>query len=66
MTLLSNEDRALLTKVSNLLEEIIETLEIIEDKKTMKSLKEAELDVKTGQIREYNDFIAELKKSGNL
>jgi len=40
--LLTDEDRALLLKVSNLLEELIETFEVLEDEETMKSIKEAE------------------------
>ena len=40
--LLTDEDRALLLKVSNLLEEIIETLDILEDEEAMKSIKQAE------------------------
>jgi len=61
-TLLTDEDRALLLKVSTLLEEIIETFEILEDEEAMKSLREAEEDVKAGRVRSYNEFIKELKK----
>ncbi|MEM2927564.1 MAG: hypothetical protein QXP60_01150 [Nitrososphaerota archaeon] len=64
--LLTDEDRNLLKKVSNLLEEIIETIEIIEDKEAMEAIKEAEEDVKTGKVRNYDDFIEELKKSGEI
>jgi len=64
--LLTDEDRALLLKVSSLLEEIIETLEILEDEDAMKSIKEAEEDVKAGRVRGYNEFIKELKKSGEI
>lgn len=64
--LLSNEDRALLLKVSNLLEEILETLDILEDKDMMKSIREAEEDVKAGRVRDYNEFIEELKQSGEI
>ena len=46
--LLTDEDRALLLKVSSLLEEIIETLDILENEDTMKSIKQAEEDVKAG------------------
>ena len=44
--LLTDKDRTLLLKVSNLHEEIIETLDILEDKETMKSIKQAEEDSK--------------------
>ena len=64
--LLTDEDRALLLKVSNLLEEIIETFETLEDEESMKSIKEAEEDVKAGRVRDYDEFLKELKKSGEI
>jgi len=64
--LLTDEDRALLLKVSSLLEEIIETLDILEDEDAMKSVKEAEEDVKAGRVRGYNEFLKELKESGEI
>ena len=63
--LLTDEDRALLSKVGNLLEEVIETLNILEDEDTMKSIKEAEEDIKAGRVRNYNDFTKELKQLAN-
>ena len=65
-TLLTDEDRALLLKVSNLLEEIIETLEILEDEDAMKAIEEAEEDVKASRLRDYNDFLKELKQSEEI
>ena len=64
--LLTNEDRALLTKVSSLLEEIVETITIQEDKETMKAIKQADQDVKTNKVRDYDEFLAELKQSGEI
>ena len=64
--LLTNEDRALLTKVSSLLEEIVETINIQEDKETMKAIKQADQDVKTNKVRDYDEFLAELKQSGEI
>ena len=64
--LLTDEDRALLLKVSSLLEEIIETLDILEDEDAMKSVKQAEEDVKAGRVRGYNEFLKELKQSGEI
>jgi len=55
-----------LKKINTLLEELIETLEILEDKNTMKAIKEAEEDVKAGRVRNYNEFIKELKESGQI
>jgi hypothetical protein len=64
--LLTDEDRALLLKVSSLLKKIIETFDILEDADAMKSIREAEDDVKTGRVRDYNEFIEELGKSGEI
>jgi len=64
--LLTDEDRALLLKVNSLLEEIIETLDILEDEDAMKSIKEAEEDVKAGRVRGYDEFLKELKESGEI
>ena len=64
--LLTAEDKALLMKVSNLLEEIVETFNILEDKEAMASIKRAEKDVQANRVRDYDDFIAELKQSGEI
>ena len=64
--LLTNEDRALLIKVSSLLEELVETFSILEDKEAMSNLKQAEKDVKNGKIRDHDDFLKELKKTGEI
>jgi hypothetical protein len=60
--LLTNEDRALLVKVSGLLEELVETFSILEDKEAMSSLKQAEKDVKTGKVRDYEDYCEAIKR----
>jgi hypothetical protein len=64
--LLTDEDRVLLTKVSGLLEELLETVAILEDEDTMEAIQEAEADVKDGRVREYTEFIKELKGSGEI
>jgi len=64
--LLTDEDRALLLKVNSLLEEILETLDILEDKDMVESIREAEEDVKAGRVRNYEEFIGELKQSGEI
>jgi len=64
--LLTDEDRVLLMKVSNLLEEIVETCNILEDKETMASIKQSEKDAKAGRVRDYDEFLAELKQSGEI
>jgi hypothetical protein len=64
--LLTDEDRALLKKVSNLLEQITETCNILEDEELIKAIKDSEKDVKAGKTRDYSEFIAELKQSGEI
>ena len=64
--LLTNEDRTLLAKVSNLLEELVETTNILEDKEAMKAIKQADKDVKTKKVRDYDEFFAELKQTGEI
>ena len=64
--LLTNEDRALLLKVSDLLEEVVETFSILEDEEAMSCLKQAEKDVKAGRVRDYDEFLKELKETGEI
>ena len=64
--ILTDEDRALLVKVSGLLEEVVETFSILEDKEAMLCLKQAEEDVKAGRVRDYNEFLKELRKTGEI
>ncbi|MGA3288652.1 MAG: hypothetical protein ABSD42_00220 [Candidatus Bathyarchaeia archaeon] len=64
--LLTDNDRVLLVKVSSLLEEIVETFSILEDRKAMSCLKQAEKDVKAGRVRDYDEFLRELKKAGEI
>ena len=64
--LLTDDDRALLVKVSDLLEEVVESFSILEDKEAMLGLDKAEKDVKAGRIRDYDDFLKELKEPGEF
>lgn len=64
--LLTDNDRVLLVKVSSLLEEVVETFSILEDKKAMSCLKQAEKDVKAGRVRDYDEFLRELKEAGEI
>jgi len=64
--LISAEDRALLAKVSGLLEEITETVNIHNDKEAIANLKEAKADVKAGRVRDYDDFLKELRQTGEI
>ena len=64
--LLTNEDRALLLRVGELLEGIMETLEILEDERAVASLREAEEDVRAGRVRDYRRLVEELRRSGEV
>jgi hypothetical protein len=59
---MNDEDRALLLRVNALLEELIETFDILEDGEAMRSIRESEEDVKAGRVRGYGEFIGELRE----
>ncbi|MCD6535979.1 MAG: hypothetical protein J7K49_02980 [Thaumarchaeota archaeon] len=63
---MTDEDRKLLLRVSRLLEEVLETLEITSDQETVKAIREAEEDVKAGRVRGYDEFVEELRRSGEI
>ena len=65
-TLLTDDDRILLLRMRDLLEEISETLDIVVDKEALNSISGAEEDVKAGRLREYSDLKEELKRSGEI
>jgi len=64
--LLTNEDRAPLLRVGELLEGIMETLEILEDERAVASLRGAEEDVRAGRVRDYGRLVEELRRSGEV
>ena len=49
-----------------LLEEELETLEVLADEELMEALKEAEEDVRAGRVRDYEEFIKELRQAGEI
>ena len=65
-SILTDEDRKLLLRVNQLLEEVLETLEVMSDKETAEAIREAEEDVKAGRIRGYDEFVEELRRSGEI
>ena len=64
--LISDEDRQLLRRVSDLLEEVMETLEITQNPKTMREIEEARQDAREGRVRDYSELREELRKTGKL
>ena len=61
--LISEEDRQLLKRVSDLLEEVMETLEITQNQETMREIEEARRDAREGRIRDYSELREELRKT---
>ena len=60
MTLLTTEEKELLSRAANLMEELLETLEIAQDKKLVKDLKVALKEVEEGKTRLLDELIREL------
>ncbi len=53
-TLLTDEDRRLPVRVSSLLEELLETLEVLDDREPISAVGEAEEDRRSGRVRPYD------------
>ena len=64
--LLTDEDRELLRRTNELLEELLEALEMLADRELVEAIREAEEDVEEGRIRDYEDFIRELGEAGGI
>jgi len=66
MTLLTAEEKELLTKAASLMDELLETLEIMQDKKLVKDLKIALREVEEGKARPLDELIRELNLEGEI
>lgn len=51
-----------LIQTRNLLDELLETLDIISSPKSMKKIASAEEDVRKGRVRDFNEFLSELEE----
>ena len=60
MTLLTAEEKELLSKAASLMDELLETLEVIQDKELVKDLKVALREVEEGKARPLDELIREL------
>ena len=60
MTLLTAEEKELLTRAANLMDELLETLEIIQNDKLVEDLKAALREVEEGKTRPLDELIREL------
>lgn len=66
MTLLTSEEKELLMKAANLMDELLETLEVIQDKKFVKNLKISLREVKEDKARPLDELIKELDLEGEI
>jgi len=66
MTLLTAEEKELLTKAASLMDELLETLEVIQDKKLVKDLKIALREVEEGKTRPLDELVRELNLEGEI
>jgi len=66
MTLLTTEEKRLLAKAADLMDELLETLEVIQDKKLVKDLKIALREVEEGKTRPFDELIRELDLEGEI
>jgi tRNA(Ile2) C34 agmatinyltransferase TiaS len=59
-TILTNEEKELLSRAANLMEELLETIEVSRDKKLAKDLKKALQEVEEEKTRPIEELIREL------
>jgi hypothetical protein len=60
LTLLSTEEKELLSRAASLMEELLETLEVSQDKTLVKDLKAALKEVEDGKARPLDELVREL------
>ena len=65
-SLLSAQDRRLLLETQSLLEELLETEDILRDKRLMKSIAESQNDVKRGRVYTIEQAKRILRAEGKL
>lgn len=66
MTLLTAEEKELLARAASLMDELLETLEVVQDKKLVKDLKIALREVEEGKTRPLDELIRELNLENEI
>ena len=66
MTLLTVEEKKLLTKAASLMDELLETLEVVQDSDLVKDLKTALREVEKGKTRPLDELVRELGLEGKV
>lgn len=65
-SLLSSQERKLLLETRDILEELLETEEVLRDKALMKSISDSHRDVKTGRLYTIEQLKRQLRTEGKL
>jgi len=60
MTLLTSEEKELLMRAANLMDELLETLEVMQDKELVEDLRIALREVEEGKTRPLDELMREL------
>jgi len=60
VALLTAEERELLAKAASLMDELLETLEVMQDKELVEDLRVALREVEEGKTRPFNELLREL------
>ena len=66
MTLLTMEEKKLLERAASLMDEILETLEVMQDSELVKDLRIALREVEEGKTRPLDELIRELGLEGKV
>ena len=63
---MTTEEKELLTKAASLMEELLETLEVSQDKKLVRDLKTALKEVEEGEAKPLDELIRELNLENEM
>ena len=66
MTLMTVEEKELLTRAANLMDELLETIEVTQDKKLVKELKAALKEVEENKTKPIEELIRDLNLDEDL
>ncbi len=66
MTLLTVEEKKLLARAASLMDELLETLEVMQDSELVKDLKIALREVEEGKTKPLDELIRELNFEGKV
>ena len=65
-SMLSAQERKLLSETRDILEELLETEEVLRDEVLMKSIRDSREDVKTGRLYTIEQLKSKLRREGKL